>query len=261
MGVTYEPFDWYDDGLYYDIIFDAETDTDVAFLEGVFDRYVETGGSQMLEPACGSGRLVAAMSQRGFTVTGFDISAGMLDFARSRLRESKVRARLANARMESFAFREKFDMAHCLVSTFKYLDTEKAARGHLECVARALKPGGVYVLGLHLTDYSDRARNRERWVATRKDMTVTCNIQGWPADRRKRTEKVRSRLIVQHKGATRRLETYWTFRTYDYAQLTKLLRSVPELEHVGTFDFTHNIRQPILFDGAQLDNVLILQRR
>ena len=258
--LRYEPFNWYDEPLYYDIIFDADTQLEIRFLEGVIGRYGTTSGRRVLEPACGSGRLVSAMAARGYAVTGFDISAAALRFARSRLREVGLRAGLRKAPMQRFDFGRRFDAAHCLVSTFKYLLDEASARGHLKCVAAALKPGGVYVLGLHLSEYGTRARTRERWVAARHGVAVTCNIQVWPPDRLRRSERVRCRLVVKGDGPTRRLETNWLFRTYSLAQVRSLLRSVPGLEHVATFNFKYDLEKPMPFDGEWLDNVLVLRR-
>jgi SAM-dependent methyltransferase len=214
----------------------------------------------VLEPACGSGRLVAELARRGHRVTGFDLSDGMLAFARDRLSAAGLRATLRKARMEEFRLQGRFDLAHCLVSTFKYLLTERDARGHLRSVARALVPGGVYVLGLHLSEYGSSHRTRERWVAERDGTHVVCNIQGWPPDRRTRTERVRSRMVVTEGGEQRRIETSWTFRTYDAAQLRRLVRSVPELEHVATFDFTYDPEAERELDDDQLDCVLVLRR-
>ncbi|MEE8153873.1 MAG: class I SAM-dependent methyltransferase, partial [Phycisphaerales bacterium] len=90
----YEAFDWYENPLYYDIIFDVDTETEASFVDAVYERHVQTRGRRMLEPACGSGRLVAAMARRGFNVTGFDLSEEMLRFARRRLREKHLKARL-----------------------------------------------------------------------------------------------------------------------------------------------------------------------
>ncbi|MHC4949061.1 MAG: class I SAM-dependent methyltransferase, partial [Planctomycetota bacterium] len=164
---TWRPFDWYEhDPLYYDIVFDADTAKEAAFLEAVHARH-GAGGRRMLEPACGSGRLVLAMAKAGYDVTGFDVSPAMLRFARRRLDDAGVRARVARGRMESFAFARPFDVAHCLVSTFRYLLDEASAAAHLACVADALRPGGVYVLGLHVCDYDQVGCARERWTADR----------------------------------------------------------------------------------------------
>jgi len=261
----YVELDWYDAPKYYDAVFDAGTAQEAAFLEGVLARHGAVRGRprvrRVLEPACGSGRLVAALAERGFAVVGFDLSEPMLEHARVRVRGLAPRPRLFRAAMQDFAARERFHLAHCLVSTFKYLANEADARRHLELVAEHLVPGGVYVLGFHLTEYADQRRNRERWQARGDGFEVVCTIEGWPAERRTRTERVRSRLVVAEGGAERRLETSWTFRTYDAAQVRRLLRSVPALEHVATYDFDHDLDQPREFGDEQLDAVLVLRRR
>ena len=64
----YESFNWYEEPLYYDIIFDTDTDREADFLQAVYKQYITTRGSRVLEPACGTGRLVAEMARRGFAV-------------------------------------------------------------------------------------------------------------------------------------------------------------------------------------------------
>ncbi len=259
--MKYTTGDWYDTPLYYDIIFDEDTQKECDFLEVMRQRYGKTRGKRVLEPACGSGRLMAALAQRGYDVTGFDLSESMVAFARKRLEEQRLRGRVDIGRMQDFRYAKPFDLAHCFVSTFKYLLTERDARAHLQCVADALKPGGLYVLGFHLSDYSDRNKTRERWTGTRDNISVVCNIQGWPADPQTRLEQTRSRLIIQRDGKTLRHETTWHFRTYDARQARSLLRSVPALEHIATYDFTYNPDTPRELDDDQLDTVLILRKR
>jgi len=261
MTTSFTELDWYESPLYYDIIFEEDTDREGAFLEMALARYGSAPGKRVLEPACGSGRLLEEMARRGYDVTGFDLSPEMLEFASERLAAKGFEGRVFQKRMESFRMRGKFDLAHCLVSTFKYLLTEDDARGHLESVARALVPGGIYVLGMHLSDYDDTSRSRERWVAKRDGTHVVCNIQGWPADRKLRTERVRSRMVVKEHGVERRMETNWTFRTYNARQLRSLLRSVPELEHVATYDFTYQLDGERLLSDEQLDCVLLLRKQ
>lgn len=259
--------DWYRTPLYYDIVFAGDEPREAQFLEALVERHALGGGRKarrklrVLEPACGSGRLVAELARRGHVVTGFDLSADMLAFARERLDKAGLKARLLEARMEEFDAGGRFDLAHCLVCTFKYLLDERSARANLERVARALRPGGLYAIGVHLTQYEDRRRSRERWVARRGGIEVTCNIQGWPADRRTRLEDVRSRLRVVERGAVKTSETRWKFRTYDHAQFMRLVRSVPALELAAAYDFGYDIERPRTLPDDQLDTVYVLRRR
>ena len=259
-AAQFEDTDWYNTPLYYDIIFAADTESECDFLEGVQRQYGKTPGKRVLEPACGSGRLVEAMALRGYAVTGFDINAPMLAFARQRLQDNGLQAELLEARMERFDVAPGFDLAHCFVSTFKYLLDEASAQAHLQGVADALAPGGLYVLGFHLSDYSSTQLSRERWFGSRGALSVLCNIQSWPPERAKRLEKVRSRLTVKNRRQVKKLETTWLFRTYSVTQMRQLLGKVPALDHVATYDFTYNLQRPRIFDGKQLDCVLILRK-
>ncbi len=254
--------DWYDTPLYYDIIFDADTPREADFLEAIWRRHAGPGGGRrVLEPACGSGRLVLELARRGWQVDGFDASAPMLDYARDRLAAAGLHARLWPDRLQDFTAPGGYDLAHCLVSTFKYLLTEADARACLQRVADTLRPGGIFVLGLHLSEYERTRPDHERWVAARDGVEVVCNTRTWPADRQRRLENLRTRLRVRRAGRTQAQETRWQFRTYDVRQLRALLRAVPELETVACHDFTHDPAAEFRLDGRHLDVVLVLRRR
>lgn len=259
--MRYEVGDWYDEPALYDMVFDSETEREAAFLEAMHRRHGVATGRTCLEPACGTGRLVAAMAARGYRVHGFDQNPTTLRYARNRLRRRRLGANLTRQALDRFRLATRVDLAHCLVSTFKYLRDETAARGHLQAVADVLRPGGVYVLGLHLSEYASEQCSRERWVVRRGSVRVVCNIQTWPPNRRRRRERVRSRLTVEGPHGCRRLETRWWFRTYDARQIRRLIGAVPSLEHVATYDFDYDADRPGSLDGGRLDVVLILRRR
>ena len=260
----FEILDWYDAPQYYDIIFDTDTAKEVDFLEGLLARHglARTRAQRsVLEPACGSGRFLVEFARRGWRVEGFDASRPMLDFAAERLRASGLEGVLRTGRMERYGSRRRHELVHCLVSTFKYLLTEEHARGFLVSAAEVLVDGGLLALGFHLTQYDYDEIDVERWRGERGDAKVVCTIEGWPADRKRRLERCRSRLTVQEAGRLRRLETEWSFRTYDARQTRRLLASVPELEHVATYDFTYDLDAPRELDDRQLDTLLVLRRR
>lgn len=257
-----ESRDWYDTPLYYDIIYDADTRVEAAFLEGVFAKHARVVGKRrrsVLEPACGSGRLVREMSRRGWSVAGFDASGRMLDFARAHA----TGARLWVDRMESFAVPGgvRYDLAHCLINTFRYLLTETEACAFLERVASAVRPGGIFVLGLHLADYARRTYEHERWVMDRKGVHVVCNTRTWPANRRTRIEKLRTRLQITHKGREHRQETLWDYRTYDLRELLAILRkAMPAFEVVACHDFHCDLGSEREIGEAEADTILVLRR-
>jgi len=257
-------FDWYETPKYYDAIFDVDTDVEGRFLEDAFERHATPsprGRRRVLEPACGSGRLLVEMANRGWSVHGFDLEPAMVRYSRERLADSGLAGTVTRGDMSDFKVRGTFDLAHCFVSTFKYLLSEDAARRHLESVARALRPGGIYALGFHLSWYDYREKTNERWRVERDGARIDCTISGWPADRRTRREKVEARMRVFEDGVEKRSKTTWNFRSYDARQVRSLIRSVPALEHVGTYDFHYEIDEPQRFSDEQCDTLLILRRR
>jgi SAM-dependent methyltransferase len=265
----FENADWYDHPRYYDVVFDPDTPLEADFLEDVHAAYGRTGAQRrVLEPACGTGRLLVELSRRGWTATGFDLNERMLEYARSRpLRSPNAKPlRLFAARMESFEPCPPCDFAFCLLSTFKYILTGRGAAAHLRRVAASLVRSGIYVFGIHLTDYSRRFQDHERWTGDRAGIRVVSTTDTWPANRRTRTERLRNRMIVREQiamGSARshRLESKWMCRTYDAKQLRALIARVPEFEVVACHDFNHDIHLTREFDDAKEDIVVVLRKR
>ena len=171
----YEDLDWYETPRYYDAIYDVDTDLEAAFLEAAHESHATPGrGRRVLEPACGSGRLLAAMAERGWRVRGFDLGGAMVRYSRERLRSAGLAGTVVQDDMATFETPGAFDLAHCLVSTFKYLLSERDSRSHLRAVARALRPGGIYLLGLHLSRYGASRKAHERWTVERGGAEVDC---------------------------------------------------------------------------------------
>jgi SAM-dependent methyltransferase len=256
--------DWYDTPLFYDIIFDADTVKEADFLEAVARLHGKTRGKAVLELACGSGRLIKELASRHWEAAGFDLNPEMLAFARQRLASSGIEALLWQDRMESFRVprRRRFDLVHCLVSTFKYLLTEEDALGCLQGVAAVLKPGGLLVLGVHLTEASAARPTHERWVARRDGIEVVCNTRTWPPHPGTRLEPMRSRLrVTLADGRIESQETQWEVRSYTAAQLRSLLRKSGEFEVLACHDFRHEIGEKRRFNDEYSDLVLILGRR
>jgi SAM-dependent methyltransferase len=110
-------------------------------------------GERILDIGCGTGRHAVALAQRGFVVTGVDISAGMLNQARQAANIAGVLLTLIQADATSLPLRAGFDAAICLCEgAFGLLgmhdDPERHELDILAQMYSALKPGaGVLVTG------------------------------------------------------------------------------------------------------------------
>ena len=70
--------DWYDHPEIYDLALRDDTPSEAAFIERACRKYCPFPVRRLLEPACGSGRLVTEMAARGYEVTGLDLNAKAL---------------------------------------------------------------------------------------------------------------------------------------------------------------------------------------
>src|SRR5262245_7216739 len=163
--------------------------------------------------------------------------------------------------MSDFRCIRRVDAAYCTMSTFRHLLTEEAARNHLHCIADSLRPGGIYVLGLHLLSSDGGGEDTERWTQRRGGTKVIATTRVLRIDLRRRIENLRICLLVRRDSKELRVRYEYQFRTYTARQFQQLLRSVPSLELYRIYDFWSAIDQPIILNDKVVYGVFVLRRR
>jgi len=103
-------------------------------------------GQRVLDIPCGHGRHSVELARRGMRVVGVDLSAEPLELARSAARAAGVELDLRRVDMREIEFRDEFDAALNLWTSFGYFETEAEDRLVLDRVLRALRPGGAFVI-------------------------------------------------------------------------------------------------------------------
>ncbi len=164
------------------------------------------------------------------------------------------------AEMSNFRIGGTADAAYCVVDTFRHLLTEQAARSHLECIARSLRPGGIYVLGLHLLPFGADKEDSDCWTQRRCETKVTVTVRLLRTDRRRRIEDVQVCLVARGRSKELRLQHAFQLRTYTPRQFRRLLDSVPSLELCDVYDFRYDIEQPSALNDETAYTVFILRR-
>ena len=163
--------------------------------------------------------------------------------------------------MCDFRTEEPIDAAFNTINSFRHLQTEAQAKAHLNCVAQSLRPGGLYVLGLHLTPTSIQPMQEESWSARRGNLAVLSRLWVVDCDLKRRRESVGMSFDVYTPTKQFRIEDEICFRTYTCKQLEKLLKTVPEFELTAVYDFGYDIQQPIEIGPATEDVVYVLRKR
>lgn len=255
---------WYDYPAYFDLAFRDETLPEADFIEAACRKYCDFPVRRLLEPACGSGRLIVELAKRGYEMIGFDLSQPMLDYARRKLRRTKqcsVPPHLFTADMTDFRLDRPVDAAYNTFNSFRHLLTEDAAISHLRSIASALKTGGIYILGLHLLPPDALEESTERWTAQSGQTRLHGTLKVIASSRQRRLETLRMSLLVRTPKREVRIRSEFTLRLYTARQLKKLLGAVPELELCDVFDFWYEIDLPLKLNDEISDTVLILRKR
>jgi SAM-dependent methyltransferase len=104
--------------------------------------------TRFLELGAGPADHAIELARAGVGSTAIDISPAMVAFGRGRASQAGVALDYREADMRDFRCPEQVELAATLLDTASYLLTNHDFRTHLAAVARAVRPGGVYVLEL-----------------------------------------------------------------------------------------------------------------
>jgi len=102
-------------------------------------------GVEILDLACGHGRIANRLAQRGARVTGLDRQAHFLDRARADAAALGVEVEYVEGDMRAIPWRDRFDVVLNWFTAFGYFPDEEL-HGILRDVRAALRPGGRFLL-------------------------------------------------------------------------------------------------------------------
>ena len=115
-------------------------------VEFIVDKLALEPGSAILDLACGRGRVAVELARQGFDVTGLDLSPRSLELAREAAQDAGVEIEFVRRDMRELQAEEAFDAVINVFSSFGYFEREDDDRLALDRVARALVPGGRFVI-------------------------------------------------------------------------------------------------------------------
>ncbi|MCP4593646.1 MAG: class I SAM-dependent methyltransferase [bacterium] len=127
--------------------------------------------ASVLDLACGYGRTAVPLAQRGYRVTGLDLSKVLLAQARRAAKEAAVKITWHRGNMQDIPWVETFDASVSIFSSFGYFADEAKNLRVLEGVARALKPGGRFLIDVMNRDWRVRQELNRHWFEV-GDLTV-----------------------------------------------------------------------------------------
>lgn len=103
-------------------------------------------GSKVLDAACGIGRISVELAERGFDVTGVDITTSVLEAAKDMAESQKLKIDFIRQDLRDFCRKDYFDCAINLYTSFGYCDSKEDDYKILKNIASSLKKGGVFIM-------------------------------------------------------------------------------------------------------------------
>lgn len=123
-----------------------------------------SGARCVLDTACGTGKHAIALAQRGYDVTGADLSVGMVERARENSAAVGCDVRFVVAGFGELEVKlgNGFDALLCLGNSLPHVLTADALHATLTDFAAVLRPGGL--LFIQNRNFDAIMRDRVRWM-------------------------------------------------------------------------------------------------
>lgn len=168
-------------------------------------------GDLALDLGCGSGYQTLALSDRGYKVLAIDISEKLLTRLSARIGSRDIAAMRADLReLDSLVHPASAEIAVCMGDTLTHLPGRADVSRLFRSVARALKPGGKFVI-----TYRDLASGEltglDRFIPVRGDdrRVMTCFLE----------YETPETVVVHDLIHVRGEEGGWTFHKSSYRKL------------------------------------------
>jgi SAM-dependent methyltransferase len=161
---------------FYEIAFELNRKGEVDFLVHCFKRYARRPVRRVVDIACGTGPHLMRLAERGYTMSGLDLSPRNIDFLRERLAGNGHQDELVVGDMTSFRLAQPVDAAICMQDSQGHLLTNAQLLAHLKSVARCLKRGGLYIFDRYVASSWTNPARRWSWSRRRGRLIVRASF-------------------------------------------------------------------------------------
>ncbi len=221
----------------YDAAFNWDVSNQVTAIAGLSG--LDLG--RVLEPMCGSGRLLRGFAAAGFTTVGIDQSAPMLALGRAHYARSGFTGEWLEADVSDFDLDEGCDLAVCPVNSLAHLATEALMQSHLNAVSRNLYTGRSYWIQLDLKQ-PEHIGEVEEWEFEYQGATL---LSEWASTGAHNGMETHISRIVFPDG--RVVEESYDMKLWSYEQFTRVLAATP-FELSGAY--TGSDFKPLAIDSS-----------
>lgn len=135
--------EWFDSPYYHQLYFQHNEAEAAGFITRLLDLLQPPPGSRLLDVACGRGRHARMLAEHPYDVTGIDLAAGSIAFAKQ---FENDHLKFYQHDMRQLLCANCFDYAFNFFTSFGYFATQRENFNTIHMVSVALQPGGVFLL-------------------------------------------------------------------------------------------------------------------
>jgi len=172
--------------FYEDLLGDEQSDTETELIWRLLEL---EPGMEVLDLACGHGRIANRLAERGARVIGLDATPLFLERARADAEERGVEVDYVEGDMRELPWESRFDRIVNWFTAFGYFDDDEEDRRVLRAAHRALRPGGRLLI-----ENNNTAELLGRWqpsVVVERDGNLMIDRSRFdPVSGRAKTERV-----------------------------------------------------------------------
>lgn len=144
--------DWFNSPYYHQLYFNRDDNEAAAFIDKLINYLKPLPGSVMLDVACGKGRHSIQLANKGFDVTGIDLSDDSINEA---LKSQSETLHFYKHDMR-LPFRiNYFDYAFNFFTSFGYFKTRREHDNAIRTIAQSIKRDGIFVMDFLNVHYAE----------------------------------------------------------------------------------------------------------
>ena len=226
--------------FYEDFLSDEQSDTETELIWRLLEL---EPGMEVLDLACGHGRIANRLAERGARVTGLDATPLFLERARADAEARGVDVDYVEGDMRELPWESRFDRIVNWFTAFGYFDDDEEDRRVLRAAHRALRPGGRLLI-----ENNNTAELLGRWQPS-----VVIERDGNLMIDRSRFDPVRGRAtterVIVREGTTRSVT--FSVRMFVAVELGAWLRDAG----FSAVDFLDRQGEPLTVESRRMVTV------
>lgn len=127
--------------LYRDKNYGQETD----YVDSLIKKYSCSEASSLLNLGCGTGNHDFLLADMGYSVTGVDLSASMVEIARGKIGEKNKKIKFFQGDIRELRLRKKFDVVTSLFHVMSYQNSNEDVLRTMKTAKIHLRKNGLFI--------------------------------------------------------------------------------------------------------------------